>query len=72
MVDAKQVASPIATSTSLSTFEGDSFEDPTLYRSTIGALQYLCIARPDISFTVNKLSQFMHKPLVLHCGMVLT
>jgi hypothetical protein len=37
-----------------------------LYRSTVGALQYLCITRPDINFTVNKLSQFMQTPSVLH------
>jgi hypothetical protein len=66
MVDAKSIASPMATSTSLSAFEGDSFEDLTLYRSTVRALQYLCITRLDMSFTVNKLSQFMHKPLAPH------
>jgi hypothetical protein len=26
----------------------------------------LSLTRPDISFTVNKLSQFMHKPTVIH------
>jgi hypothetical protein len=31
MVDDKPIASPMATSTSLFAFEGDSFEDPTLY-----------------------------------------
>jgi hypothetical protein len=59
MAAAKPVSSPMSTTTSLSTFEGASFDDPTLYQSTIGALQYLCITRPDISFTVNKLSQFL-------------
>jgi hypothetical protein len=47
----------------LSAYEGEIFVDPTLYKSTLGTLQYLCITRPDISFCVNKLSQFMHKPL---------
>jgi hypothetical protein len=66
MGDAKPIASPMATSTSLSAFEGALFYDPTLYCNTIEALQYFCITRPNISFTINKLSQFMHKPLKPH------
>jgi hypothetical protein len=66
MLEAKPVHSPMASSTHLSAFEGDLFSDPTLFRSTVGALQYLCITRPDISFCVNKLSQFMHKPTDTH------
>jgi hypothetical protein len=30
--------------------------DPTIYRITVGALQYLSITRPDIAFAVNKVS----------------
>ena len=66
MGDAKPIASPMATSTSLLVFEGTIFYDPTLYCRTIGALQYLCIMRLIIAFAVNKLSQFMHKPLKPH------
>jgi len=66
MTEAKPTTSPMASSTHLSAFEGDLFNDPTLYRSTVGALQYLCITRLDISFRVNKLSQFMKKPTELH------
>jgi hypothetical protein len=66
MLKAKPINSPMASSTHLSAFEGDLFPDPTLYRNTVGALQYLCITRSDISFCVNKLAQFMHKPTALH------
>ncbi|KAL5782156.1 hypothetical protein ACOSP7_007185 [Xanthoceras sorbifolium] len=45
---------------------GTSFSEPFLYRSTIGALQYLTYTRPDISFTVNKLSQYMATPTEDH------
>uniref|UniRef100_A0A2N9IE55 Reverse transcriptase Ty1/copia-type domain-containing protein n=1 Tax=Fagus sylvatica TaxID=28930 RepID=A0A2N9IE55_FAGSY len=45
---------------------GESSPDATLLRSTIGALQYLSITRLDIAFTVNKFSQFMQKPTVIH------
>lgn len=45
---------------------GDSalYSDPTLYRSVLGTLQYVCYTRPDISFSVNKLSQYMHEPTI--------
>jgi hypothetical protein len=56
----------LSASTHLSAFEGETFTNPTLFRNTLGALQYLCITWPDISFLVNKLSQFMHKPTLLH------
>ena len=56
MLDAKPVRSPMATSTILSVFDGEPLDDPTPYRSTIGALQYLAIIKPDIAFVVNKLS----------------
>ena len=66
MLEAKPIASPMASSTSLSAYEGEPVSDHTLFRSTIGALQYLSITRPDIAFTANKLSQFMHKPTLPH------
>ncbi|XP_072054367.1 secreted RxLR effector protein 161-like [Arachis hypogaea] len=44
----------------------EEFEDPSLYRSVVGALQYITITRPDLSFAVCKVSQFMHRPLVSH------
>lgn len=56
MADAKPINSPMAASTYLSSFESDLFLDPTMYISDVGALQYVCITRPDISFCVNKLS----------------
>uniref|UniRef100_A0A2N9EUK2 Reverse transcriptase Ty1/copia-type domain-containing protein n=1 Tax=Fagus sylvatica TaxID=28930 RepID=A0A2N9EUK2_FAGSY len=66
MTDAKPVSTPMASSTTLSAFDGEPFSDQTLFRSTVGALQYLALTRPDIAFSVNKLSQFMHKPTTLH------
>jgi hypothetical protein len=66
MTEAKPINCPMASSTHLSTHEGDLFSDPTLFRSTVGALQSLCTTRLDISFCVNKLAQFMHNPTDLH------
>uniref|UniRef100_A0A2N9HBY2 Reverse transcriptase Ty1/copia-type domain-containing protein n=1 Tax=Fagus sylvatica TaxID=28930 RepID=A0A2N9HBY2_FAGSY len=66
MSEAKPINTPMASTTNLSAFEGEPFPDHTLYRSTVGALQYLALTRPDIAFTVNKLSQFMQQPLLPH------
>ncbi|KAL4559174.1 hypothetical protein LXL04_031308 [Taraxacum kok-saghyz] len=45
---------------------GMPHSSPTDYRTLVGALQYLSLTRPDISFTVNRLSQFMHAPTSIH------
>ncbi|KAE8662822.1 UDP-glucuronate:xylan alpha-glucuronosyltransferase 1 [Hibiscus syriacus] len=36
------------------------------YRSVVGALQYICHTRPDISFAVNKAAQFLQEPTEAH------
>ena len=66
MLEAKPISTPMASSTNLSAYEGEPFLDQTLFRSTVGALQYLSITHPDIAFAVNKLSQFMHKSTQTH------
>ena len=37
-----------------------------MYRSIVDALQYATITRPEISFSVNKVCQFMSKPSEQH------
>jgi histone deacetylase 1/2 len=48
--------------------EGDplEIEDATRYKSIVGALQYLTLTGPDISFSVNKVCQYLHAPTTLH------
>lgn len=40
--------------------------DPLFYRKVIGKLFNLTVTRPDISFAVQKLNQFMHSPKQSH------
>ena len=65
LLDAKPVATPLYTSTYF-TSQGVPFSDPTLYRSLVGALQYLTITRPDLSYAVNQVSQSLHAPMQDH------
>jgi hypothetical protein len=66
MHEAKPITSPMASSSALLAFTGDPMEDPSLYRSTVGSLQYLSLSRPDLSYAVNRVYQFMHRPLKPH------
>ncbi|XP_059451553.1 uncharacterized mitochondrial protein AtMg00810-like [Corylus avellana] len=66
MMFAKPISSPMSASFPLSKFDGSTITDPSLYRSTIGSLQYLSLTRPDLSFSVNKVSQFMQEPRDTH------
>ena len=40
--------------------------DVTHYRSVVGALQYVTLTRPNITFAINKACQFMQQPTTTH------
>jgi Reverse transcriptase (RNA-dependent DNA polymerase) len=66
MDDAKPCKTPFAKGDPFSIFDGTPIADPHLYRSIVEALQYTTITRPNISYAVNKASQFMHSPTDEH------
>jgi histone deacetylase 1/2 len=45
-------------------------EDATTYRSIVGGLQYLTLTRPDLSFAVNRVCQFLQSPTEEHWSAV--
>ncbi|XP_062109700.1 uncharacterized mitochondrial protein AtMg00810-like [Humulus lupulus] len=63
---AKPASTPMEPNLKLSKDKGAPIPDPTIYRSLIGKLIYLTITRPDISYVVNHLSQFLTCPRVPH------
>ncbi|EFE88071.1 reverse transcriptase (RNA-dependent DNA polymerase), partial [Bifidobacterium breve DSM 20213 = JCM 1192] len=68
MSNSKSVSTPLSSTEKLSIEAGDQLspQDSTNYRSVVGALQYLTLTRPDISFAVNKMCQFLHSPTTSH------
>ena len=71
MADSKGgVTTPMFSHCKLNKHGSDTMQDPTLYRSTVGALQYVTLTRPEIAFSVNKACQFMASPLDSHWSVV--
>ncbi|KAG5225114.1 mitochondrial protein [Salix suchowensis] len=66
LLASKPVNFPMEPNVKFSKDYGDPVVDPTVYRRLIGRLLYLTITRPDISFAVQVLSQFMADPRIPH------
>ncbi|KAK1684732.1 hypothetical protein QYE76_045580 [Lolium multiflorum] len=73
MIQCNPIPTPIDTKSKLSAQDGDRVADPTLYRSLAGALQYLTLTRPDISYAVQQ-GALIHAgpPLVFVSSWVIT
>ncbi|CAL2258391.1 unnamed protein product [Prunus armeniaca] len=59
LLHAKPASTPLAAKSVLTTSDGDLLTSPTEYRELVGSLQYFTLTRPDISFAVNTVAQFM-------------
>jgi histone deacetylase 1/2 len=72
MSNCKPTSMPLSSIERLNAIDGDRLgpEDSTRYRSVVGAMQYLTLTRPDISFAVNKVCQYLHAPTSIHWGAV--
>jgi histone deacetylase 1/2 len=72
MDKSKAVDTPLSPSEKLSITDGTILgaKDSTKYRSLVGALQYLTLTRPDISYGVNKVCQYLHAPTTTHWSAV--
>lgn len=62
----KPVVSPTESHVKLMHNDSEFLEDITHYRKLVGQLIYLTITRPDISYIVQQLSQFLDRPTINH------
>ena len=67
---AKPTYYPMDPKLKVSNFEGMPLDDPAQYGRLIGRLMYLTITRPDITYFVHRLSQFITSPWVPHMEVV--
>ena len=66
MTNCKPSSTPYSSLSRLNQTQGTPLPNPTHFRSLVGALQYLTFTRPDLSFAVNQVCQFMHSPTDTH------
>lgn len=62
MLDCKPYGSPCNSKSASCPNTSPLLTDPTLFCRITGALQYLTLTRPDITFAVNQACQHMHSP----------
>ncbi|GJR38141.1 ribonuclease H-like domain-containing protein [Tanacetum coccineum] len=65
MVNCNPSRTPVDTDSKLGP-DGVPVQDPTLYRSLAGGLQYLTFTRPDLSYAVQQVCLYMHDPREPH------
>ncbi|CAM8913862.1 unnamed protein product [Rhodiola kirilowii] len=66
LTQCKPSRTPMDIKHKLSLSQAPFLDDPLQYRKLVGKLIYLTITRPDLSYTVHVLSQFMQRPTTDH------
>jgi hypothetical protein len=70
MAECHATTTPVDTRAKLSATAGALVGDPSDYRSIVGALQYLTLTRPDLSYVVQQVCLYMHAPREPHLALV--
>ncbi|KAL5566072.1 hypothetical protein UlMin_029236 [Ulmus minor] len=70
MLNTKPCPMPAAVGKPLVALGGEPMKNQRLYKSIIGSLQYVTHTRPDLAFVINKLSQFLQSPTMIHWNAV--
>ncbi|GAA0164517.1 transmembrane signal receptor [Lithospermum erythrorhizon] len=64
--NARSVATPIASEWQAYVPDSPLLQDSSVYRRLVGRLLYFNFTRPDVTYAVNQLSQFMQNPTQNH------
>lgn len=70
MATANPMKTPMVSTETLTTADPVDAENPSLYRTIVGGLQYVTVTRSDIAYAVNKVCQFTHAPKESHWQVV--
>ena len=71
LTGSKTVDTPVEFNAHLTPTGGKSLSKPFLYRRLVGSLVYLTVTRPDISYAVHQVSQYLSAPRSTHYAAVL-
>ena len=62
LTDSKTVDTPVELNAHLTPIEGKPLSNPSFYRCLVGNLVYLTVTRPNISYAVYQVSQYLSAP----------
>ena len=71
LIDSKTVDTPVELNTRLTLSGGKPLSNPSLYKCLVGNLVYFIVTRPDISYVVHQVSQYLFAPRLTHYAAVL-
>ena len=62
LTDSKTLDTPVELNAHLTPLGGKPLSNPSLYKRLVGSLVHLIITRPDISYAVHQVSQYLPAP----------
>ena len=71
LTNSKTVDTPAELNAHLTPSGGKPLSNPSLYKRLVGSLIYLTVTRPDISYAVHQVSQYLSAPRSTHYAAVL-
>ena len=62
LTDSKIVVTPVELNAHLTPTGGKPLSNPSFYRRLVGSLVYFTVTRPDISYVVHQVNQYLSAP----------